>query len=361
MNRFSIFIFGLLAVSQLTCGGPPGIVWESQILPPPSETSSEASSETSSEASENTSTPDVAATPPAVCGDGVVDMSAEQCDDGNTAEGDCCSSTCQFEAGGSVCNDNNSCTFIDQCDGAGLCAGNGSTCGNSLLEDGCGEQCDDSNLLNADGCNDTCQNEICGDGSVNNNGAEQCDDGNRVDGDSCNSACQNEICGDGVVNNGGVEQCDDGNTESGDGCQANCLLPVCGDNVLDDGEVCDDGNTDSGDGCNDVCIPECPGDPSRTVFAGGPGNGACQAFEDDQSSCEEAYHLGGGGVASCYFDEDDEWCYGCGANNENSGNCVNTCRVPICGDGFLSLGEDCDDGNTDGEDGCEPDCTLSLE
>jgi cysteine-rich repeat protein len=30
------------------------------------------------------------------CGDGIV-QAAEQCDDGNTGDGDCCSSTCQLE------------------------------------------------------------------------------------------------------------------------------------------------------------------------------------------------------------------------------------------------------------------------
>jgi cysteine-rich repeat protein len=36
------------------------------------------------------------------CGDSTVDA-GEQCDDGNTNNGDCCSSTCQFEAAGTVC------------------------------------------------------------------------------------------------------------------------------------------------------------------------------------------------------------------------------------------------------------------
>ncbi|MFN8641614.1 MAG: M6 family metalloprotease domain-containing protein [Candidatus Binatia bacterium] len=56
-----------------------------------------------------------------LCGNGTVDP-GEQCDDDNLANGDCCSSTCQFEAGGSPCaGDNNPCTD-DACDGAGSCA-----------------------------------------------------------------------------------------------------------------------------------------------------------------------------------------------------------------------------------------------
>jgi cysteine-rich repeat protein len=58
----------------------------------------------------------------ASCGDGIVTSPTEQCDDGNTANGDCCSSTCQFEANGSPCaDDNNRCNFDETCDGAGEC------------------------------------------------------------------------------------------------------------------------------------------------------------------------------------------------------------------------------------------------
>jgi len=54
------------------------------------------------------------------CGNGTVDT-GEQCDDGNTLDDDCCSSTCQFEASGNSCTgDDNICT-ADVCDGAGSC------------------------------------------------------------------------------------------------------------------------------------------------------------------------------------------------------------------------------------------------
>ena len=58
---------------------------------------------------------------PAVCGDGFV-QAGEQCDDGGTVNGDCCSSTCQFEAGGSSCSDGDACNGVETCDGAGTCA-----------------------------------------------------------------------------------------------------------------------------------------------------------------------------------------------------------------------------------------------
>lgn len=54
------------------------------------------------------------------------------------------------------------------------------------------EECDDGNTVDGDGCNASCQTEFCGDGIVNNGGAEECDDGNTVDGDGCSSTCKKE-------------------------------------------------------------------------------------------------------------------------------------------------------------------------
>lgn len=46
-------------------------------------------------------------------------------------------------------------------------------CGNGVVESG--EQCDDNNLLNEDGCSSTCQNEFCGDNIIQTGLGEQCD------------------------------------------------------------------------------------------------------------------------------------------------------------------------------------------
>jgi cysteine-rich repeat protein len=126
------------------------------------------------------------------CGDGSVD-SGEQCDDGNRADGDGCSASCQTEEGGAVC-------------------------GNSEVEEG--ETCDDGNTVAGDGCSDTCQSESpCGNGTTDD--GEQCDDGNTTDGDGCSATCQLEgPCGNGILESG--EACDDGNTTAGDGCEPSC-------------------------------------------------------------------------------------------------------------------------------------------
>src|SRR5262249_17273827 len=54
------------------------------------------------------------------CGDGLV-FYPEECDDGNTADGDCCSSTCVFEPKGTVCADSADLCQVSVCDGAGTC------------------------------------------------------------------------------------------------------------------------------------------------------------------------------------------------------------------------------------------------
>jgi cysteine-rich repeat protein len=74
------------------------------------------------------STPMVTATDSAkvfICGDGVTDSPTEDCDDGNTANGDCCSSMCMFESG--ACSDGDLCTQNDTCQ-QGVCAGTPKVC-----------------------------------------------------------------------------------------------------------------------------------------------------------------------------------------------------------------------------------------
>jgi cysteine-rich repeat protein len=73
------------------------------------------------------------------CGDGVLDTD-EQCDDGNTLNGDCCGSTCRWEAPGAACDDGDGCIAGEACDGAGACVGGGPVL------------CNDANRCTADAC-----------------------------------------------------------------------------------------------------------------------------------------------------------------------------------------------------------------
>ncbi len=71
----------------------------------------------------------------------------------------------------------------------------------------------------------------CGNGVLDD--GEECDDGNTTDGDGCAAGCALEYtpgCGNGVLDAG--EECDDGNNADGDGCSAGCLDEVYRQNLL---------------------------------------------------------------------------------------------------------------------------------
>ena len=81
-------------------------------------------------------------------------------------------------------------------------------CGNGAIDTG--ETCDDGNTTNGDGCSSKCKIEKnwscgnrslsvksecrkCGDGKVDGNPfTEECDDGNNKNGDGCSSTCKIE-------------------------------------------------------------------------------------------------------------------------------------------------------------------------
>ncbi|GEM_PF-379005 len=154
-------------------------------------------------------------------------------------------------------------------------------CGNNIVE--AGEQCDDGNTTDGDGCQASCQPTpapICGDGQVG--AGEQCDDGNQDDTDSCTRSCTSNTvrCGDGVVSPG--EQCDDSNTTDGDGCSATCLTQApasCGNGTVDPGEECDAGGQNGGNTCSALC--KLPAGMLGTVDDKGCG---CQSTESSPRS-----------------------------------------------------------------------------
>lgn len=116
----------------------------------------------------------------------------------------------------------------------------------------------------------------CGDAKVDLLAGEQCDDGNTANGDGCSATCQIEAaptCGNGMLDIVNGEECDDGNKMAGDGCSPACQLEVvglaCGNGTKAGAEVCDDGNVTNGDGCN----PTCNSSETSTLFVGTPGMG----------------------------------------------------------------------------------------
>lgn len=107
----------------------------------------------------------------------------------------------------------------------------------------------------------------CGDSIVQSGAAEECDDGNTTNTDSCTNSCQNARCGDEIVGPG--EGCDDANTVATDSCTNSCQLAKCSDGIIGPNEECDDSNTTNGDGCDSSCKKE-----ASTVEGGGSSGGA---------------------------------------------------------------------------------------
>lgn len=191
------------------------------------------------------------------CGDGLVNGSKEQCDGGFEEARGYCSGTsrkgCNTNAdcpGGETCgnfcstpeqrrrrtctdntqttsgDDNNACKWSDW-----TCTAPGS-CGNGVKETG--EECDDGNTNNADGCvidpanNVMCRTARCGDGYLQAGSTERCDNGGQNGtqcspryGQTCNyctpscsiGTVSGPYCGDNTVNGPqstppGPEQCD---------------------------------------------------------------------------------------------------------------------------------------------------------
>ncbi len=151
------------------------------------------------------------------CGNGNIDP-GEQCDDGNTTDGDCCSATCAFELDGQICDDGRFCTLGDSCR-QGVCAA------------GPPRECNDGNVCTADRCDEPTASCVF-DPSLLAGAA--CDDGN---------ACtQQDACGGGTCG-GQPVVCDDDN-----GCTAETCDPAIGCLISNlDGVACDDG-----DGCTDA-------------------------------------------------------------------------------------------------------------
>lgn len=114
---------------------------------------------------------------------------------------------------------------------------------------------------------------VCGNGVVEP--GEECDDGNAVDDDGCSNACEAQVfCGNGVLDPG--EHCDDGNVEVNDACPSGpngtCMPASCGDGFVFTGvEQCDDGNANPFDGCSNHCACSAQSAAAAFSFTGGWG------------------------------------------------------------------------------------------
>ena len=250
---------------------------------------------------------------PPECGDGYIDE-GEECDDGNREDDDGCDSHCRP-----------------------------SGCGNGLLNQG--EGCDDGNDVDGDGCDSNCTQTGCGNGIVAL--AEACDDNNRVDGDGCDSNCTETACGNGITTEG--EACDDGNLVAGDGCDPNCTETGCGNRIQTEGEACEDGNLVDGDGCDSNCTETACGNGIATEGEGCDDGNDVEGDGCDSNCTETAC---GNGIQTEGEACDD-------GNDVNGDGCDNNCTETACGNGVVTEGETCDDGNALDDDGCDTNCLFS--
>lgn len=252
------------------------------------------------------------------CGDGLGDP-GEQCDDGNTDNGDCCSSACEIESNTTVCRE-----AAGVCDRPEFCNGASPHCPADLKQpasmqcnggieepcalvafctgtgDGCptgpwpfkpqGTECRAAQSVcdKAETCTGNSSHcpadEVDPAGKLCRPAAGVCDVDDFCDGiqplcptdqfasqkicrqrgDSCDPG---EICDGSGPDCPTDEQLPDGTTctpgsgSPGSGtCSAGmCIAPpgdVCGDGVVTGSEMCDDGNTFDGDGCSSLCTFE---------------------------------------------------------------------------------------------------------
>lgn len=315
------------------------------------------------------------------CGNGKWNV-GEECDDGNTEDGDGCSATCALEFGYQWTENG-----IEEVPPA-------PNCGNKKVE--IGEACDDGNNESGDGCTSNCLNiepgykckkagepcvriEVenkCGDGNLDS--GEACDDGNDYSDDGCyqckvedgwtcdEDGCTQQsagtpVCGNKIVE--GDEQCDDGNKVDDDCCSASCRVNIgcacanggtncypitttydCGDGSVDPGEECDDENDYSDDGCYECVIEDgwrCNNEQGSASFCTKKRCGDSVLDKDLGEACDD------------------------GPNNvdyhPDEGHCTMACQpAPYCGDGHLDSGEACDDGALNGTSASPNSCSKKC-
>ena len=303
------------------------------------------------------------------CGNGIVEIN-EDCDDGNTDDGDCCSSTCTFEPVASLCDDGNVCTD-NECDGAGTCliaANNSDPCDDGLFCNGAdtcsggtcsvhaGDPCAAGTEC-ANDCNETADNCLdpvgatCGDASDTEctnpdscDGAGNCLDNHEASGFSCGDTgteciVQDTCDGAGACTDNGFVA---SGTSCGDASDTECTNP----DTCDGAGACQDNHEATGFACGDAgteCIVQDTCD----------GAGAC----DDNGFVSSGTSCGDGSDTECTNPDTCDGAGACQDNHEATGfacgdagtECIvqDTCDgAGACDDnGFVSSGTSCGDGS----------------
>jgi len=336
------------------------------------------------------------------CGNGIT-TTGEECDDANTKNGDGCDINCTTSRCG-----NGAVAPGEDCDDGNLVNGDGcdvncttTRCGNGIVT--AGEVCDDGNIVNGDGCDSNCTITSCGNGVVT--AGEVCDDGNGINGDGCDVNCTLSACGNNVVAPG--EQCDDGNIVDLDGCSAICRVEPTEiepneDGTPSTGGVGTNGN-DFGSAFADangaftgsvVILAALNPVGDEDVFKLTNTSSVLQSVRLDTwdrskgigvpcaTTFDLVLHVRNAAGASFGFNDNRNASDRCASVtfgllpgqsvyahvSENGDNATiagyvleASFRPAACGDGVISAGETCEDGNTTPGDGCDALCQIEPQ
>ena len=327
------------------------------------------------------------------CGDGWV-SGFEQCDDGNTSNGDCCTSLCKKASDGVPCSSNSMCVSNEKCSSGKCQGGTAMSCNDS-------DACTDDACDPVSGCSHTQNTAPCDDGEVCTTNDKcvafvcvggpppKCTDGNVCTSDSCllgvgcifvanasvcsdgNACTTSDACSAKVCVGGPALDCNDGNVCTNDSCNAaaGCIhaantvacddgnsctsTDVCKDKLCagtvvlscDDGNICTTDECSGGVGCQHLAnTTACDdGDPctagdacAAKVCVGGPAK-SC----DDGNVCTDDSCAAGTG---CKNVANTAPC-----NDGNICTATDVCSNSACV-GATSL--NCNDGNACTDDGC---------
>jgi cysteine-rich repeat protein len=287
------------------------------------------------------------------CGNGIIDP-GEQCDDGNTGGGDCCSSSCQFETAGSACAaDSNLCTN-DVCNGAGACThpNNTAPCDDGLfctVSDVCGGGTCHGTARDCSAAGNACNLGVCDEAS------DQCVAQPKPNGTTCsdgNACTQTDTCQGGTCTGANLVVC-----TAQDQCHiagtCNPANGTCSNPPAPNGTGCSDGNA-----CTqtDTCLSgTCTGanpvvcsalDQCHVAGTCNPGSGTCSNPNKPNGStcndgsactqtdtCQSGACTGGNPVVCSAQDQ----CHLAGTCNPANGTCSNPSKPDgaTCSDGNL--------------------------